>query len=342
MQDSLIEIVKRGYTIKSNITGTNSQNGLCSKKGENYFYKVASCEAISQELFGYGLFEKYNKVPKIIEIIEDKKNCISIIIFERIVSINFNQGLVCDLLNSPKKINVTEIMHPFSAYFECFQYKGSTKDNYQYKKFFKDRVGRLRTNFIEIDSNQALVIKNTKHFIKNFIPKRTGNLSHGDPSDMNFCSNGMFLDFEETNFNDLRVDFAIIFWSLFLGGAYLFPKYEIQKYVHHKRVYQNQIIKNKFGMIEAILVRKQRIELIDCIVDKFKENLILYKYKNLENSIFYLLVFRMFSVIEFSFLDKNDRIFLTSILKELIIKLEESHDIFITLKQINHSFFRSE
>lgn len=55
-------------------------------------------------------------------------------------------------------------------------------------------------------------------------------LSQGDFSETNVGRGAVFVDLSNAGYNDVRGELATAFWSLFLGGGYLFPKYHPAAY----------------------------------------------------------------------------------------------------------------
>lgn len=282
----------------------NSINGVLTDKSGKKFFKISSIESINRERMGQLKYSKFNQCPKVLGTYRlDEEN--SVILLEYIEAVaNYENSLYFILENEEDNEEICKRI--LNNYFQTFDAKqiyysdDDMIDNYQYNKFFYQRINRL-----EMISTEDLLFKSiideTLFYISNIELESMRFLTHGDPSDMNFNTFEIFIDFEEADYNDIFLEFVILFWNFFIGGSYLFPKYNRTKY-------NNKTFSNYSG-----ITNNRKCVLVYCI-SKMKEICSINKISN-NKKIRYCLIFRILSVLPYDKLDKDDKKMIADLVK---------------------------
>ncbi|MEE3743621.1 hypothetical protein [Streptococcus dysgalactiae] len=305
--DFIIERVREIFpdsTLKSIRYDQNSINGVLANEDGKQFFKISSIESVNRERIGRFKYSVFNNCPNVLgtfNLNEEK----SIILFDYIDTVaKFENSLYCILEEETDNKQLFRAV--LDDYFQTFEtkhfYHGYTDnlDNYQYRKFFYQRIDRVRM----INTENLLskdIIDEIVDFITNMELESLRFLTHGDPSDMNFNTLRTFIDFEEVGYNDIILEFVILFWNFFIGGSYLFPKYNNNKY-------NNKIVHNYTG-----ITNNRKDALLYCI-SKMKKICSANKISNVKK-LKYCLIFRILSVLPFSKLDSYDKKIITDFVK---------------------------
>lgn len=304
----------RKYIVSETNFDRNSINGICWNDTRKYFFKISNKESIISEFKGYKLYSLFSYCGEIVDIfsIDSEK---SVLIYKYRSNLKENRmGELCDLLND-ENCDANKIGNILTNYICSFSYVGEIYDNIQYNKFFLKRTSYLRkaSNFHLINNNY---IEYLNLLIKEFNLGKLGILTHGDPSDLNFCSDGTFIDFEEVSYNNPILEMIMLFWNLYLGGAYFFPKYESSKYVMHTSVYNNRLILKPEVDGFNLYVTKQRISIIVKILEIFDKITNIYCEEKSINAIPDILSFRALTVIPIGQLSKEEEKVITFLLTQ--------------------------
>lgn len=306
--------LKRDYKILSLNIEKNSVNGACIWNSNKYFFKSARKVEIFSEIQGYKLYTAFTYCGKICDAFPLKDDYWCLIYQYRSKLQKENKSCFGDLLND-YLLNVNNLSIVIFNYLKSFNCVGNIKNNIQFKKFFLGRVHLIDQAKKEFINEFSLIkyLNQIKESLLNYTLSKIGVLTHGDPNELNFGSDGSSLDFEEVGYNDPMLEFIILFWDLYLGGAYLFPKYQPTKYTNHNFAYRNKICLNKNNSF-TLKITKQRIATINYALAFFKK---LYNYYDSNNSsvqIMDLFAFRMLTVIPILKLDEEDK----QVLKKLV------------------------
>lgn len=288
----------------------NSINGVLEHNFEKKFFKIGLRASIERELRGQIEYSKINECPEV-DVVLNIGEEYSIILFEYIESLNDDQQALYYTLESTQN-HSEKIRNILAKYFKTFtkikniDEVSSKFNNFQYSRFFYERLNRVRDISTD-DQLFKIIISKSVLYIENMTLERLRFLTHGDPSDMNFSKCGIFYDFEEVDYNDISLEFSILFWNFFIGGGYLYPKYHGYKYIDIKEGYDKLsykgITENRKNILLYIIGEMERIH---------KENNLV-----LNEKFIYCLIFRMLSVIPFTELEKSDQELVKSLVKVL-------------------------
>ena len=255
MENYNLNTLEKKYNIISYYVQQNSSYGICKKDSTKFFYKISSKYNIDNELRGYKCAEKYFNTPKIQEIILMTNNNEALIL-NYADEVYDNHGLLCDILNDKSPlVGFEKIFDNLIGYYEKSLSQpvyGVASESIAYKKFINDRInnrflpwyinnkkiGSIKVVIASKTYSVRKILKETYLFLKNY--KCTNLiLAHGDPGDMNFGIKPRIFDLETFGLNPISLEFATFFINLFVGGNYIFPKYQASKYISHNNVYNH-------------------------------------------------------------------------------------------------------
>ncbi|WP_283688034.1 hypothetical protein, partial [Streptococcus dysgalactiae] len=149
--DFIIERVREIFpdsTLKSIRYDQNSINGVLANEDGKQFFKISSIESVNRERIGRFKYSVFNNCPNVLgtfNLNEEK----SIILFDYIDTVaKFENSLYCILEEETDNKQLFRAV--LDDYFQTFEtkhfYHGYTDnlDNYQYRKFFYQRIDRVR------------------------------------------------------------------------------------------------------------------------------------------------------------------------------------------------------
>lgn len=335
-----------GYnTIKINHQN-NSLNGILKKANKKYFFKVGTAQEIYSEIEGYVLLKNKYPIPKLIKIIYCNELIIIIMTYED--SIDINKGLLTELFNSTSNIDNTsiifdEILQSYKTNMNLLLYR----NNAPVDRFFSDRVDeRIIKWYLSENGNNinlfdyALNINGTQYGSTSTIlrecneyfksrPKLLCLLSQGDPGELNIGVKPIFLDLQTAGYNYLVAEISIFFWSVYIGGGYLYPKYHPKSYWYHENALQH-MYENKFNQKYYINHKEKTIYASVNTYTSIKRKKFIDIYFNLFNDkrlqnhinihLRYFIIYRIASVINLKKMEEYD----------LILNLAHIHLLFKT------------
>ena len=254
--------------IRENKNGSTS--AIMESRGKEYFIRFGDIKNIENEAANYGLISSYFPVPKLIAHNIDKHG--SVIIYEKIKNIAKDKGLLTDVMNSKKAINLTKFEKCVDKIIKI--YKSSIDSSLQKRRLkyypnqllFHDRLkkrgrfnqfyannkrlikiggqimefGELKEYKLIENNRESCMVKNIFGFIKKYKFSDTDVAClHGDPNETNITSNAKFLDLEGAGLNPVSAEFAVFIWRFYAQSNYLSPRYNPRLYDDHSKVFNN-------------------------------------------------------------------------------------------------------
>lgn len=321
-----ISIIKSYRTSKTKI-------GLCLYNNQKYFFK--SINTTDNEIFKYELVKQYYNVSKIAIQYNEY------IIFEYIK--DFDKKTINDYLyGKEKNIDIKSII---TQYHDSINNTLNLISEYECesKKYFLDRTYLIK-EYIKGLNYDNLIVNDKKYNIKSVLNDIIKNIeknkkiyafiSQGDPTDTNITINGYFTDFENSGYNSLISEFAIIFVSLFSHGRYFYPKYNKKAYVINKSIinkFNNYKIVNNYYINKKniyikdfdIKIPEKNKNLILSFIDLYLSNLNYPKYSIDFSLIKYYICMRLLTPININSMNENDKITILTLVMIIYNNVED-------------------
>lgn len=325
-----IIIIKECNTSKSTI-------GVCLYNNQKYFFK--SIDEKNNELIKYELIKKYYNVSKIA--IKYKKY----IIYEYIQ--DFDKKTINDYLyGSEKKINIKSIIAQYHNSINSTLILKNEKEC-ESAQYFLGRTHLIKDYIKDLDYGSLIMndeiydIKSVLNDIISNIEKRKkiyAFISQGDPTDTNITTTGLFTDFENSGYNSLISEFAIIFVSLFSHGRYFYPKYNKKAYVINKaiinkfnkyKIMNNYCIDNGNIYIKKIDIKlpEKNKKLILSFIELYLNNSNYGKYSTDFSLIKYYICMRLLTPININIMDKDDKITILTLVMYIYNNVNSLQDL---------------
>lgn len=325
-----ITIIKECNTSKSII-------GICLYNNQKYFFK--SIDEKNNELIKYELIKKYYNVSKI----AIKYN--EYIIYEYIH--DFDKKTINDYLyGAEKKINIKSIITQYHNSINSTLILKNEKEC-ESAQYFLERTHLIKDYIKDLDYGSLIMneeiydIKFVLNDIISNIEKRKklyAFISQGDPTDTNITTTGLFTDFENSGYNSLISEFAIIFVSLFSHGRYFYPKYNKKAYVINKAIinkFNKYKIMNTYCVDNGnIYVKKIDIKLpeknkklILSFIDLYFNNSNYGKYSTDFSLIKYYICMRLLTPININTMDKDDKVTILTLVMYIYNNVNNLQDL---------------
>lgn len=325
-----ITIIKECNTSKSII-------GICLYNNQKYFFK--SIGEKNNELIKYELIKKYYNVSKI----AIKYN--EYIIYEYIH--DFDKKTINDYLyGAEKKINIKSIITQYHNSINSTLILKNEKEC-ESAQYFLERTHLIKDYIKDLDYGSLIMneeiydIKFVLNDIISNIEKRKklyAFISQGDPTDTNITTTGLFTDFENSGYNSLISEFAIIFVSLFSHGRYFYPKYNKKAYVINKAIinkFNKYKIMNTYCVDNGnIYVKKIDIKLpeknkklILSFIDLYFNNSNYGKYSTDFSLIKYYICMRLLTPININTMDKDDKVTILTLVMYIYNNVNNLQDL---------------
>ena len=318
----IFSLIKKDYKIVSIFEEANSTYGVCFKEAKQYFYKASSSESINLEISGNLLSKSIFITPTIVKMYEIHST--KAIIMKYVEEVSYNKGLLCDELNDTTSL--LKFKRHFKYIFDLYESALDSKTisdygiSIAYRKFILNRLtSRWLDWYIQNDYFSTTVMLDNKEYdlkrisenVTKTIKKRKKGfliISHGDPNDMNFGINKRVFDMETFGITPISLEFASFYLNLLIGGSYLFPKYQQNKYLQHNLIYSIPLpFKVDYVINDEIIVNsftwnfnKKRSYMLDKLMKIFEHTVDLSEVK-------YLIIFRLMTIIDIRLLSSEDQ-----------------------------------
>lgn len=338
----IFSLIKKDYKIVSMFEETNSTYGVCYKATEQYFYKISSSESINLEISGNLLSKNIFITPTIVKIYEVHNT--KAIVMKYVREISYNKGLLCDELNDTSSL--INFKRHFQYIFDSYEVALNSKTvidysiSTAYKKFILNRLtSRWLNRYIQNNYFSSTVILDNKKYDLKIISENVTKtiekykkgfsiISHGDPNDMNFGINKRVFDMETFGITPISLEFASFYLNLLIGGNYLFPKYQHNKYLQHDLIYSiplpfkvDYVINNDEIVVNSFTwnFNKKRRYMLDKLMEIFEHFVDL-------NEVKYLIIFRLTTIINIRLMSSEDQNLVMIIICWIIEELSTVHE----------------
>ncbi|OAR27150.1 hypothetical protein A8W25_02450 [Streptomyces sp. ERV7] len=241
-------LVSWGYRITGVSELKNSTCGFALRDGRPHFFKYVRARSAVAELAGYLEFGAGgNEVPTLLSLLRTDAG--TVMMYEYLPSMGLGRGTLFDLLCRAERAGTLLPEHEVGLLLDRIRANCARRtvcSSSPIDAFFAHRVGeRLVPWYFErrlpwLDQRVVVgsvpqpvtmreCMEGTAAFFHD-LGARECMLSQGDFSETNVGRGAVFVDLSNAGHNDVRGELATAFWSLFLGGGYLFPKYHPAAY----------------------------------------------------------------------------------------------------------------
>ncbi|MEU4348000.1 hypothetical protein [Streptomyces sp. NPDC023838] len=237
-----------GYRITDVSELKNSTCGFAQRNGRPYFFKYVRAGAAIAELAGYLEFGAAgNRVPALLSLLRTDAG--TVMVYEYLPSMGLGRGTLFDLLCRAERAGTLvpeREVEPLLDRIRANCARRTVCSESPIDAFFARRVTerlvpwyferhrpwldqRVVVNSVPQPVAMRDAMEGTAAFFRD-LGARECMLSQGDFSETNVGRGAVFVDLSNAGHNDVRGELATAFWSLFLGGGYLFPKYHPAAY----------------------------------------------------------------------------------------------------------------
>ncbi|MFK8907896.1 hypothetical protein [Streptomyces sp. YS-3] len=237
-----------GYLITGVSELKNSTCGFAQRGGRPHFFKYVRAQNAVAELAGYLEFGAAgNRVPTLLSLLRTDAG--TVLVYEYLPSMGLGRGTLFDLLCRAERAGTLLPEHEVGPLLDRIRAncaRRTVRSSSPIDAFFARRVGeRLIPWYVERRRpwlDQTVVVNGVPQPVTmrqclegtaayfDGLGARDCVLSQGDFSETNVGRGAVFVDLSNAGHNDVRGELATAFWSLFLGGGYLFPKYHPAAY----------------------------------------------------------------------------------------------------------------
>ncbi|MEU1075490.1 hypothetical protein ABZ404_22995 [Streptomyces sp. NPDC005878] len=241
-------LTSRGYLVTGVSELKNSTCGFAQRDGRPHFFKYVGAQNAIAELAGYLEFGAAgNRVPALLSLLRTDAG--TVMVYEYLPSMGVGRGTLFDLLCRAERAGTLLPEHEVGPLLDRIRAncaRRTLRSSSPIDAFFAHRVTeRLIPWYVERRRpwlDQPVVVgsvpqpttlreclEGTAAYFDG-LGARECVLSQGDFSETNVGRGAVFVDLSNAGHNDVRGELATAFWSLFLGGGYLFPKYHPAAY----------------------------------------------------------------------------------------------------------------
>ncbi|MFI1172540.1 hypothetical protein [Streptomyces melanogenes] len=241
-------LASRGYRITDVSELKNSTCGFAQRDGRPYFFKYVRAQSAVAELAGYLEFGGAgNRVPALLSLLRTGAG--TVMVYEYLPSMGLGRGTLFDLLCRAERAGALlpeREVEPLLDRIRANCSYRTVSSTSPIDAFFARRVTerlvpwyfarqrpwldqRVVVNSVPQAVTMRDAMEGTAAFFQGLGPREC-MLSQGDFSETNVGRGAVFVDLSNAGHNDVRGELATAFWSLFLGGGYLFPKYHPAAY----------------------------------------------------------------------------------------------------------------
>lgn len=241
-------LASRGYRVTDVSELKNSTCGFVQRDGRPYFFKYVRAESAVAELAGYLEFGAAgNRVPALLSLLRTGAG--TVMVYEYLPSMGLGRGTLFDLLCRAERagtllpeqevgplldrirancgFRTVSSASPIDAFFARRVTERILPWYFARQRPWLDQ--RVVVNSVPQPVTMRDAMEGTAAFFEG-LGARECMLSQGDFSETNVGRGAVFVDLSNAGHNDVRGELATAFWSLFLGGGYLFPKYHPAAY----------------------------------------------------------------------------------------------------------------
>ncbi|GGP85333.1 hypothetical protein [Streptomyces melanogenes] len=241
-------LASRGYRITDVSELKNSTCGFAQRDGRPYFFKYVRAQSAVAELAGYLEFGGAgNRVPTLLSLLRTDAG--TVMVYEYLPSMGLGRGTLFDLLCRAERAGTllpereveplldrirancgyrtVSSASPIDAFFARRVTERLVPWYFARQRPWLDQ--RVVVNSVPQAVTMRDAMEGTAAFFES-LGARECVLSQGDFSETNVGRGAVFVDLSNAGHNDVRGELATAFWSLFLGGGYLFPQYHPAAY----------------------------------------------------------------------------------------------------------------